>query len=128
MGKAIEVNQAYRVIKDPISRAEALLERWNMTLKEAERPRAPADLLMGMVELRESLSEAAAQGAVKKIEQLIGAVHAQEAEARLELSEAMAELSGTALANPIPAYALLGKLRYLGRFLDEAHASLDELA
>ena len=46
LGRAIDVNEAFRVLKDPIRRAEALLRRAGVPVGEISEPRPPPDLLM----------------------------------------------------------------------------------
>src|SRR6516225_6738916 len=58
LGKAVEVNEAWRLVRDPIRRAEALLRRRGVEVKEGAEPKADPELLMEMMEQREALSEA----------------------------------------------------------------------
>src|SRR5271166_4326604 len=59
LSRAIDVNEALRVLKDPVRRAEALLRRSGVLVGEIHEPKPPSSLLMEMMELREELSEAA---------------------------------------------------------------------
>jgi Fe-S protein assembly co-chaperone HscB len=58
LGRAIEVNEAWRLLRDPVRRAEALLARLGLSVEENQEPRPDPGLLMEMMELREALSEA----------------------------------------------------------------------
>src|SRR5690242_15718215 len=58
LGKAIEVNDAYRVLKDPVRRAEALLRRAGVPVGETVEPKPSQALLMDMMERREELADA----------------------------------------------------------------------
>src|SRR6516225_6451682 len=59
LGRAIDVNEAFRVLKDPIRRAEALLRRAGVPVGETSEPKPPPALLMEMMEAREELAGAA---------------------------------------------------------------------
>lgn len=124
MQRAIAVNEAYRVLRDDQKRAEALLELW-----AGKTPEPPADpeLLMEMMELREALAEARAQGQAEQVAKLAADVGEKAAAVRSALAEAFAATSGkpgdAVLAT---ARALLGRLRYYRRFQDEVALFEDE--
>jgi molecular chaperone HscB len=113
LGKAVEVNEAYRVLRDDIARAEALLSA------QAKQDADPA-LLMEVMELREALSEAKHArdtAAVRKLAEQV--LRSQEA-ARTQLTAAFASSEqGTAAA-------CVSKLKYYRRFLDEVRVIEDE--
>lgn len=50
LGKAVEVNEAWRVVRDPIRRAEALLSLAGVVLGEGHEPKAETGFLMEMLE------------------------------------------------------------------------------
>src|SRR5882672_4004192 len=54
---AVEVNEAYRVLKDDLRRAEALLASYD-TAAAREQGREDPEFLMEVLELREALGEA----------------------------------------------------------------------
>ncbi len=58
LGKAVEVNEAWRILRDPIRRAEALLVARGVTIAEGSEPQADPEFLMEMLEQREALDEA----------------------------------------------------------------------
>jgi molecular chaperone HscB len=59
LNRAIEVNEAWRAVRDPpIRRAEALMRRAGVPVGEVEEPKPSPDLLMEMMESREALAEA----------------------------------------------------------------------
>jgi len=69
------VNRAYRALRDPVSRIEALiaLEEGRETREGVEaRPRAPMDLLEEMMEAQEMLQEAKARGLDELSRQRLG--------------------------------------------------------
>lgn len=121
--KAMEVNEAYRVLRDDQARAEALLA----LLGAVPDPKEPADpeLLMEMMELREALSEAREQGQAERVAALAADVGDQAAAARAELASAFAAVSGDARTLE-RARALTSRLRYYRRFLDEVALFEDE--
>src|SRR5688572_21024439 len=51
LSKAIEVNEALRVLRDPARRAEALLARRGVELPEGEEAKPSEDFLMDVLEL-----------------------------------------------------------------------------
>src|SRR6185503_15334256 len=59
LSRAIEVNDAWRMLRDPIRRAEAILRRGGVEIGETLEPKPSPDLLMEMMESREALSDAA---------------------------------------------------------------------
>src|SRR5580692_7837809 len=58
LAKAVEVNEAWRIVRDPIRRAEALLRLAGVAVGEEGEPKADPQLLMEMLELREALADA----------------------------------------------------------------------
>ena len=126
--KAIEVNEAYRVLRDDERRAEALLRALG---GHASEQAADPELLMEMMERREALSEARADKDAATVAQLSAAVAEQATAARQELAAVFDALHG----QPQPAsgasfleraQALLGRLRYYRRFQDEVALFEDE--
>jgi molecular chaperone HscB len=122
LGRAIEVNEAWRLLKDPVRRSEALLARMGVVVAEGEEPRAEPELLMQMMELREELSEARVAGDVRTVAAL--ALKVKNEQERV-LARLAAEFA--AAKDPQALVHLLGELRYYRRFLDEAAAIEDEL-
>src|SRR5438552_18538223 len=57
LGRAIEVNEAFRILKDPIRRAEALLARHGVASGAGKEPPASPALLMEVMERREALAD-----------------------------------------------------------------------
>jgi molecular chaperone HscB len=127
--KAIEVNEAYRVLRDDQKRAEALLAALGGTLTDQT---ADPELLMEMMELRESLSEARADKDAAEVAKLSAAVAEHATTARKELAQVFQQLQDQQelLAPSVSALeraqALLGRLRYYRRFQDEVAMFEDE--
>src|SRR5262245_30540129 len=76
LGKAIEVNEAWRVVRDPVKRAEALLRRAGVAVGETNEPKPSAELLMEMMESREALGDAARSKDLATIATLADAMRA----------------------------------------------------
>jgi molecular chaperone HscB len=123
LGRAIEVNEAFRALRDPVRRAAALLARHGRESGETGAPGAEPGLLLEVMERREELSEARRSGNRDAVRRLSDAVRARE---RVTLGA----ISAAFAAEPPElgrVEALLGELRYHRRFLDEAGAALDDL-
>jgi molecular chaperone HscB len=127
LGRAIDVNEAFRTLRDPIRRAEALLRRSGVPVGETGEPQAAPALLMEMMEAREELSEAARAKDLGRVGALGEGMRAREKFTLDRLARAFDE----AAADPQKAksaLSILGELRYLRRFLDEVSAIEEELA
>lgn len=131
LSRAVEVNEAWRAVRDPIKRAEALLKLSGLEgeVGETREPKPSGAFLMEVLEAREQLDEAKASkdaAAVAKVANEARAQH-QAATKALEaaIDPALASGDREKLREAIP---LLGRLRYAARFLDEAIRAEDELA
>ncbi len=122
LAKAVEVNEAWRVVRDPIRRAEALLALRGVAVGEDREPQPDPELLMEMLEQREALAEARAARDLDGVRRLAGSVEARMDETRKALSRGFAGGEGESLVRR------LGELRFFRRLLDEASAIEDELA
>lgn len=131
LGKAIEVNEAHRALKNPLTRAEALLAHLGLELPEGQGPKASPQLLMETMERREALRDAGQSGNEDAVLALASEVKEEEKALLAELDQAFSEAlkEGVLAQSPVAAriHEKLGNLRYLRRFLDEADAILDEL-
>jgi molecular chaperone HscB len=129
LSSAIAVNEAFRVLSDPVLRAEALLLRLGVKLEQAdEKPAAPA-FLMQVLELREELADAQHRGDAGAVERLGRSFDEREATIDAELCSKFGEL-GTRAVSPADVDAIghkLGELRFVRRLHSEAAAILDEL-
>lgn len=124
LSRAIEVNEAWRAVRDPIKRAEALLHRLGVPSGETAEPNPGSDLLMEMLEAREELSDAARAKNMEAVHNLSLKMSLREREVLSALGEGFDAAGGSAEA----ARKLLhhvGELRYLRRFLDEVAAIED---
>lgn len=131
LGKAIEVNEAARVLKNPLTRAEALLAHLGLQIPEGAEPKASQELLMQTMERREALRDSGKRGEKEAILRLVAEVKAEEKQlvAALESAFSAAESERALRDSPLSLaiHEKLANLRYLRRFLDEADAHLDEL-
>lgn len=123
LSRSMDINEAYRTLRDPIRRAEKLLELRGVAVGDGHEPKPSGALLMEMMEAREALSEAGHAKDAAAIAQQSAAMKAREAALLQRLGEALAEPGDDHHAT---ALSLLGELRYTRRFLDEV-AAFEEL-
>ena len=121
LSRAIEVNEALRILRDPVRRAEALARSLGLQVGETVEPKASPALLMEMMEAREELATAGRKKDLGALGKLGEAMRRREAGVLGGLAEAFR--AGVA-DRVLP---LLGELRYVRRFLDEVSA-LEEAA
>jgi molecular chaperone HscB len=125
--KAVEVNEAYRVLRDDSKRAEALLAALGGGAATSEREAAAPALLHEMMELREALSDARQARDAHAVAELAEQVRFREREVRDALVTAFARLAAERLPEVLAStQALVSRLRYYRRFLDEVAAFEDE--
>ncbi|MCC6898485.1 MAG: Fe-S protein assembly co-chaperone HscB [Polyangiaceae bacterium] len=129
LGKAIEVNEAWRILKDPVRRGEALLRRLGVEVEEGREPKPDPALLMHVMEQREALAQAGRERNEARLEALVGEMRAEQARAiaALSLELGRAAANGGASVHAAALLSRLGELRYFQRFLDEATMLRDEL-
>jgi molecular chaperone HscB len=120
LSRAIEVNEAWRKLRDPVRRAEALLDRLGIETGETSGAKADPELLMEMMEQREALAEARATRDASRLAELTSAMQLRE-------NAVIASLSSALARDPSAAIPHLAELRYVRRFLEEASAVEDEL-
>jgi molecular chaperone HscB len=127
LSRAIDVNEAFRVLRDPIRRAEALFRRAGVPVGETLEPKASPSLLMEMMEVREELSDAARAKNLAQVTALGAAMAARQRAIEERLGRAIAG-AGQDREEIQKALPLLGELRCVRRFLDEVSAIEEELA
>lgn len=126
--RAMQVNEAYRVVKDPVRRARALLRLRGIAVDESVQVSPAPMFLMDVIEQRETLAEARATRNVEKIHALRHSVMARRETTEQNLGQAFAALfSSQTLADPDSLLALVAELNYDARFLEEANAAAEEL-
>ena len=122
LSKAVEVNEAWRIVRDPIRRAEALLDLAGVPLAEGKEPEPDAEFLMNMLELREALAEAKAEHDLDAVRRMATTIAARTKAVEIVLSEGFRRGDAPSLVEKV------GELRFYRRFLDEVSAIEDELA
>jgi molecular chaperone HscB len=123
LSRAVDVNAAFRMLRDPARRAEALLALNGHGAEGVESARAAPALLMEVMERREALGEARRGRDLQKLRALRDEVRKRQQQAIAGLTQAFAAVPPD-LTN---AERLLGELRYHQRFLEEAGSAEDEL-
>jgi molecular chaperone HscB len=128
LSRAVSVNDAYRVLRDELRRAEALFVRLGGALQETGQQADPA-LLMEVMELREALSDAKAARDAGARQKLTREVQDKRAEATASLRKAFSALAVQASPGSLAQAArALSRLRYYRRFLDEVALQEDDEA
>jgi molecular chaperone HscB len=128
LGRAIQVNQAWRALRDPVARAEALLETLGVPRGVTGVPSAEPGFLAEMMEQREHLAEARAARDLGQVRELVRAMHHQAQGLEAELGRQFAELgSHPDRAGVAQVQHTLDKVRYFHRFLADASSVEDDL-
>jgi molecular chaperone HscB len=114
--RSAELNDAKRVLDDPLLRAEALLG------PGASEAPLPPDFLMEMMELRSGLDEALASGDREQVAALRQGGEAERDRLLAELAELLDPTGSGGLAEPTrhAARSALCRLRYVLRLIDRA--------
>jgi molecular chaperone HscB len=122
--KAAAVNEAWRVVRDPIRRAEALFVLAGVAVGETNEPKASPAFLMEVLEQREALSEARTRKDLDQVRAVGRTMQARSADAEARLAVGFTgQPDRAALEKLLP---LLGELRFYKRLLDEVSAIEDE--
>jgi molecular chaperone HscB len=123
--RMVQVNDAYRVLKDPVRRAAYLLQLGGIDLSESGAQGAgghlPQDFLLEVMELRETFDAVREKRDAQRVRELTERIRAERAG---ELSAARAAFARGDLP---AAAAAVAKIRYHDRFLGEVRAYEDEL-
>ena len=114
MGRAVDVNEAFRTLKDDLSRAKALLALRGVDVSGNES--AAPYFLMEVMELREALGDAREAKRLAEEARLGAHVDGLYSVTKVEFAERFA--GGDYAA----ARSALARLRYYRRFLDEVAA------
>jgi molecular chaperone HscB len=120
--RAVAVNEAWRVMRDPIRRAEALLRLRGVETAEQDEPKASPEFLMEMMEQRELLSDARRGRDLATVKSVAAGIEVRSQAVLAELS------AGFAHGDAAELRARVGELRFYRRLLDEVSAIEDELA
>ncbi len=127
LSRTVQLNEAWRTLKDPLRRAEYLLELAGFGLKGDDRKpvsevaatrevSAPPTLLMEILELREQLADAQHAGDAARVQAMAAAMRARHAATLAAIAGALDQPEGAKLEE---AARLMVGLRYYQRFLDE---------
>ena len=122
--RAVAVNEAFRIVRDPVRRAEALFTLAGVPVGENVEPKSDPTFLMEMLEQREALSDARDARDVAKIRALVTEVEARAKETEAELGRGFLAASPDALRELVKN---LGNLRFFRRFLEESSALEESL-
>jgi molecular chaperone HscB len=135
LSRAMDVNQAYRTLRDTASRAEALFELLGIH-ELAERTVTDPALLGEMLEQRELLDEARREKSRERLQQLKTDMSDRRRQVEAALGRAFELLLGYAKAQDRrathgpeaqAAQRLFAELKYVRRFGEEVAAIEDEL-
>jgi molecular chaperone HscB len=122
LSRAVEVNESWRAVRDPIKRAEALFTLAGIDVGEDHEPKPSPELLMDMLEQREALAEAKQARDLTSVRKLAGAIESRASETERALA------AGFERGQPLgPLVPKLGELRFYRRFLEEVSAIQDEM-
>ena len=116
--RSVQLNEAWRTLKDPFRRAEYLLSLAGVSLTKE----VPASLLVETLELREELGEARAAGDDGKVQAMAAAMRARVQAAMRAVAEGLAEGHLERVAAELVA------LRYYRRFMEEVALHDDAVA
>lgn len=119
--KAAAVNEAWRTLRDPIKRAEALFRLHGIAVGEDKEPKSTPAFLMEVLEMREELAEARGKKDLEKVRKLGDGMKARLDGAQKRLADGFAEKRDPATLLPF-----LGEMRFYKRFLDEVEAIEEE--
>ncbi len=120
LDEAVSVNEAWRTLRDPIRRAEAILELRGSGAPSPHATPSPG-FLMAMMERREDLEAAKHQG-ITALQAIEGAVARDLTETLEELAQAL----DSASAEHAPARRLLAEVRFHQRLLDEVTSLISD--
>src|SRR4051812_39746886 len=84
--KAASVNEAWRIVRDPIRRAEALFALAGIPVGETKEPKPEPAFLMDMLEMREALADARAKKDVDAVRKAGAGIEARKKSAEEKLA------------------------------------------
>lgn len=126
LGRSVEINEAFRIVRDPVKRAEALFSLAGLAVGETNEPKAGPDFLMEILEQREALEEAKDAHDLARVRALGAAMEERAAAAERALGETFSS-AGEQADVLAPKLHLLGELRFYRRFLEEVSMIEDVL-
>ncbi|MCA9674346.1 MAG: Fe-S protein assembly co-chaperone HscB [Kofleriaceae bacterium] len=127
--RSMQLNDAYQTLRQPVRRAEYLLNRHGVFIGDNERL-DDAAFLMEILELREELAEARVAGKLDEVARLQAEMrrrHRGLLDALIPLFAAVEGDDAAGRADALPRVKrTLIELRYLARYLEECDAALDD--
>ncbi len=119
---AAQVNEAFRILQDPISRARYMLEIKGAVLNDESATLADPQFLMEQMELREAVDEAcAAQNPIEMLAQVVSRIQGR-------MDELIQTLHGQLeMADLAPAYDSSRRLQFFRRLQQEAETLTNEI-
>lgn len=126
LGKSVEINEAFRIVRDPVRRAEALFSLAGIAVGEVSEPKASTEFLMEILEQREALEEAKEAGNLSEVLALGEGMQARAEACEAALAKAFHAAKGDRAALEREVHRL-GELRFYRRFLEEVSAAEDKL-
>ncbi len=122
MERAVEVNEAFTTLKDPVRRAMHLLELVNIDGMDEKNTAMPFDFLAEQIEWREALADAKLKEDEERLEEMSG-----------ELTGMLGSLGHTFAAAYIGehfavATTLARKMRFVQKLIEESESALAHLA
>lgn len=128
--RAARVNEAWRIVKDPVRRAEALFELAGIKVGETNEPKTDQAFLMDMMEMREALAEARDEKNLGKIRALADDAEKREKAVKEAISLAVARAPSAQIDKHLLVSALpkLGELRFYRRMLEDVSAIEETLS
>ena len=127
LSRAIDVNAAFRKLKDPITRGVELAHVLGIGGEEEAGGPADPGLLMQMMEWREELRDAIQSGDAARVQALGRSAELGYAKEMQQVSAAFAAVSRREAGAIAQVHAGLGSLRYFQRFLAEQREALLDL-
>jgi molecular chaperone HscB len=113
------LNDAYRTLKDPVRRAEHLLELRGVRMGEGSKVELPPEFLERALEDRERLVEAKIEGGPGAVEVLAREVQGRRDATLSRIAQQLRALENGSQADLAPVTQLISQLRYYARYLDE---------
>lgn len=122
--RTTELNDAYRVLKDPVRRAEYLLKLEGLDVAdEKSSVKALPSLLMEMMERNEELADARAANDEARVQSLAATMRGERAAALAQVDGAFTSYEAGERAVLDTIAQTLIRMRYQARFLEQAEGS-----
>jgi molecular chaperone HscB len=126
LGRSVQLNEAWRALKDPVRRAEYLLQL--LAAGKSNPETAPPALLAEILELRQELGEARLEGDDAKVQAMARAMRARVDEAMNQVATLLSGAGPPSAEAQAAAARGLVAVRYYRRFLDEVAVHDESLA